>query len=59
MIFVLSMNNSLLALYTKLNGDKYLIYIGREGSGSRHQTNFSQMPIQPRSSGLPQKVSKI
>jgi hypothetical protein len=31
MIFVLSMINSLLALYTKPNGGKCLIYIGREG----------------------------
>ena len=32
MIFVLSMTNSLLALYTKLKGGKCLIYIGREGN---------------------------
>jgi len=31
MIFVLSMIDSLLALYTKLKGGKCLIYIGREG----------------------------
>ncbi len=32
MIFVLSMIDSLLALYTKLKGGKCLIYIGREGN---------------------------